>query len=103
MPLLRGPTVEAPGNFDYVEAAVARATGLTELAIEARSKPDPDTFVYRLLTVGNEPGYLIVRRSNLGATAQASLGHHGSPELEQALLDAFAQRFEALKDGKAVP
>jgi hypothetical protein len=103
IPIIEGPTIEATGNFDYAAAAVARAVGLAELTIEAKSQPDADTHVYRLLTAGNDPGYLIIRRSEFGATAQASLGHHGAPELEQELLDAFAERFEALKSGRAVP
>ncbi len=103
VPALPGPVVEAEGNFAYVQAAARWALAKCELTFLSVEEPADETLVYRLLTVRGEPGYLIVQRTDAGASAQAQIGHFGAPDAERELLETLAKRFHALRTGKAAP
>jgi hypothetical protein len=96
------------GDWDDLDAAVEVAASKVEMSVLSSTDPSSNPRVFRLVTVTDEPGRLTVRRSPPtrppGASppapelfqVEASVGRFGDPQREQALIDAFRRRLEAL-------
>lgn len=89
------------GDWNDVDAAVIAAVSKkgVEMAIVTAHDPDPDTRVYDLTTVGDEPARLVVRRK-MAEPAPGARPGRGAPEAME--LEARVGRFGDREREKAL-
>lgn len=93
---------DSPADWDDVDAAVYVAASKVEMAILERQDVGPDTAIYSLMTVRDEPVTLRIERKpppsagGGGVAMTCIVGRFGDRAREEALMGGVGQRLEDL-------
>lgn len=103
---------EVIGDWDDVETCVSTGAYQSEMAIERVMRPDPDTIVFELLTITNEPARLEMERiggdgkvpgESERMELRASVGLFGSRDWEERLIGRVSRRLTELRGVDVAP